>query len=68
MPSYLDSRMLAFLRNCNCLKIRVQDRMDTVVMTDREILNEELDKLPSLSTNEIRWPGVMHWFLLNYDW
>lgn len=68
MPGYLDHRMFGFLRRTGCLGRRVEDNMDTCVMTDREILNEELDKMPALATGEIRWPGVMAWFLLNYDW
>lgn len=68
MPSYLDSRMFAFLRTTGCLTIRVEDRMDTAVMSDRDILNEELDKLPALASNVIRWPGFGDWFVQNYDW
>ena len=60
--------MFAFLRTTGCLTIRVEDRMDTAVMSDRDILNEELDKLPALASNVIRWPGFGDWFVQNYDW
>ena len=38
LPTYINNKQFGFLRATNCLSIRVEDRPETSMMTDRQIM------------------------------